>query len=72
MTIESAFLRGSVAHTFRTGGSALVIRTFRTGGSAMLATELVGFVMGMLIATRANCIRTNPKSKNSRIVENMT
>lgn len=38
----------------------------------MLATELVGRVMGMLIATCANCIRANPKSKNGRVVENMT
>lgn len=38
----------------------------------MLATELVGFVMGMLIANCANCIGKNPKSNNDRIVENMT
>lgn len=72
MTIESAFLTGSVTHTFRTGGSGIAIRTFRTGGSAILATELVGLVMGMLINTCANCTRTNPKSKNGRIVEKMT
>lgn len=57
---------------FRTGGSGFAIRTFKTGGSAIFATELVGLVIGMLIETRANCIRTNPKSKNGRIVENMT